>query len=154
MRCELTYGATELPTLSHPVLLSPDPLRLARFYVHALEFELVQHIVGVFAALRSGALPLQVWGRQDARPGRTSVLLEHGDASIFDLHRQLMRVAPALLDTRLPRRMPWGAWQFCLTDIDGNQLQFSQWREHDQAGAPGDRDAGLRAACPRPGRSL
>lgn len=126
MRCDLSFDGEALPTLPMPVLFTPDPLRLARFYVHALEFELVQHIVGVFAALRSGSLPLQVWGRQDARPTRTRVILEEGDASVFDVHGQLMRVAPALLDTPAPRRMPWGAWQFCLTDIDANRLVFVQ----------------------------
>lgn len=138
MRCQATFGGTELPVLPSPVLLSRDPLRLARFYVHALEFELVQHIVGVFASLRSGALPLQVWGRQDACPGRTSVLLEPGDACIFTMHRQLMRVAPALLDSRLPRRMPGGGWQFRLTDIDGNQLLFEQDRGKEQPAAPAE----------------
>jgi hypothetical protein len=136
MKCGLSFAGAELPTLPCPVLLSRDPLRLARFYIHALEFELVQHIVGVFASLRSAALPLQVWGRQDARPGRTNVILEQDDPSIFDVHRQLLRVAPALLDSRSPRRMPWGAWQFGLTDIDGNQLQFVQWRRG--AHAPAD----------------
>lgn len=129
MKCELAFAGAGLPTLPCPVLLSRDPVRLARFYIHALEFELVQHIVGVFACLRSAALPLQIWGRHDARPGRTSVILEQDDASIFDVHRQLMRVAPALLDSRSPRAMAWGAWQFGLTDIDGNQLLFVQWRD-------------------------
>lgn len=129
MKCELAFAGAGLPTLPCPVLLSRDPLRLARFYIHALEFELVQHIVGAFASLRSAALPLQVWGRRDAHPGRTTVVLEQGDASIFDVHRQLVRVAPALLDSRSPRPMAWGAWQFGLTDIDGNQLLFVQWRD-------------------------
>lgn len=136
MRCELALAGSLLPTQPVPVLLTRDPLRLARFYVHALEFELVQHIVGVFASLRSGSLPLQVWGRQDAQPTRTHVTLEEGDASIFDVHRQLQRVAPALLDTPVPRRTQWGPWQFCLTDIDGNRLLFQQWGEPGRRGHP------------------
>lgn len=129
MKCDLALAGARLPTLPVPLLLSTDPLRLARFYVHVLEFELAQHIVGVFAFLRSGTLPLQVWGSADARPGRSRILLEPGDPSIFDVHRQLARVAPALVDARAPRRHAWGAWQFCLTDIDGNRLEFLQWPE-------------------------
>lgn len=141
MKCDVALAGTALPTLPVPVLLTPDPLRLARFYVHALEFELAQHIVGVFASLRSACFPLQVWGRQDARPARTQVVLEEGDAPIFDVHRHLLRVAPALLDTPSLRRTSWGAWQFCLTDIDGNQLRFMQWTGRrdsppDGSGAP------------------
>jgi hypothetical protein len=139
MRCDLAVGATALPTMPVPVLVTADPLRLARFYVHALEFELVQHIVGVFASLRSGSLPLQLWGRKDAPPARARILLESGDPSIFDLHRRLMRVAPALVDARTPRRTVWGVWQFCLTDIDGNRLEFiewpQRWRRRGQASA-------------------
>lgn len=127
MRCDVVAAEAALPGMPVPVLLSPDPLRLARFYVHVLEFELLQHIVGVFASLRCGAFRLQIWGRQDARPACTRILLEDGDASIFDVHRHLMRTAPALVDTPSPRRMPWGAWQWRLTDIDGNQLLFIQW---------------------------
>ncbi|HEX7892205.1 MAG TPA: hypothetical protein VF522_22840 [Ramlibacter sp.] len=123
-----------------PVVLTADPLRLARFYVHALEFELAQHIVGVFASLRSASFPLQVWGRRDARPARTRIVLEEGDAPIFDIHRHLWRVAPALLDGSSPQRTCCGAWQFRLTDIDGNQLVFMQW-----AGKA------ARAAAPRAG---
>jgi hypothetical protein len=129
MRCDLAAAGGALPTLPVPVLLSPDPLRLARFYVHVLEFELVQHIVGVFASLRGGALPLQIWGRQDAKPGCTRILLETGDTSIFEVHRQLVRTAPALLDASSPQLMPWGARQLRMTDIDGNQLLFIQWPE-------------------------
>lgn len=136
MRCDIALAGTPLPTQLVPVLLSRDPLRLARFYVHALEFELVQHIVGVFACLRSAALPLQVWGRQDAQPTRAHVTLEEGDASIFDVHRQLQRVAPALLDTPTPRQVHWGPWQFCLTDIDGNRLVFQQWGERGRRAGP------------------
>lgn len=137
MRCDVALDGRALPTQPVPVLLSADPLRLARFYVHALEFELLQHIAGVFASLRSGALPLQVWGRHDAQPARTCITLEEQDASIFDVHRQLLRVAPALLDTPSPRRTAWGPWQFCLTDIDANQLLFLQWspRERRTGGA-------------------
>ena len=139
MRCDLAAAGSALPTLPVPVLLTPDPLRLARFYVDVLEFELLQHIVGVFAALRCGSLPLQVWGRQDARPACTRVLLEDGDMSIFELHRRLMRTAPALVDSHAPQSTPWGAWQFRLTDLDANQLLFMQWpREAAPTGS--DRD--------------
>lgn len=138
MRCDLGVGGTALPTLPVPVLLTPNPLRLARFYVHALEFELLQHIVGVFASLRRGSLPLQVWGREDAKPACTRVLLEDGDVSIFKIHQQLMRTAPALLDSPWPRAMPWGAWQFRLTDIDANQLLFMQWPEGARLAAGDD----------------
>ena len=129
MRCDVAAAEAALPTMGVPVLLSPDPLRLARFYVHVLEFELLQHIVGVFAALRCGSLPLQVWGRPDAKPACTRILLETGDACIFDIHRRLMRTAPALVDAPSPQRMAWGAWRLRLTDIDGNQLLFMQWPE-------------------------
>jgi len=126
MRCDVSAAGTALPALPVPVLLSPDPLRLARFYVHVLEFDLLQHIVGVFASLRCGSLPLQIWGRHDARPACTRILLETGDASIFEVHQQLMRTAPALVEPSSPRLMPWGAWQLRMTDIDGNQLLFIQ----------------------------
>lgn len=121
------FNGTALPTQSVPVLFSPDPVRLARFYAYALEFQITQHIVGVFALLRSPALPLQIWGRRDAKPTCTQVILEEGDPTIFDVHRQLARVAPALIDAQRPMRTPWGAWQFGMTDIDANQLLFMQW---------------------------
>lgn len=136
MRADVAATVAALPTFPVPVLLSPDPLRLARFYVHVLEFELVQHIAGVFAALRCGVLPLQIWGRADAKPACTRVLLESGDASIFDVHRHLARTAPALLDAPSPQRTPWGAWHLRLTDIDGNQLLFIQWPESARVEAP------------------
>lgn len=127
MRCDVSVAGSVLPPLPVPVLLTPEPSRLARFYVHALEFEMVQHIAGVFALLRSGTFSLQVWGRRNAPPSRSRVTLDEGDASIFDVHRQLVRVAPALLDAPSPQRTPWGAWRFALTDIDANRLEFTQW---------------------------
>lgn len=133
MKCDLSLGGAALPTLPLPVLVSPQPLRLVRFYVHALEFQLHQHIPGVFAALSSGLLPLQVWGRRDARRSRACVTLEPGDPSVFDLHRQLRRVGPALLDGPSPRALGPHGWQFLLTDIDGNQLVFTQWGRHGRA---------------------
>ena len=38
-----------------------------------------------------------------------------------------VELTAALVDVPSPRAMPWGAWQFCLTDIDGNRLTFTQW---------------------------
>ena len=124
----MALAGTAVPPLPFPTLFSVDPSRLARFYAHALDFQILQHIPGVCAFLRNGTLPLQVWGRQDARPSCAHVTLDApDDPSIFDIHGELMRAAPALVDVRSPRAMPWGAWQFCLTDIDGNRLTFTQW---------------------------
>lgn len=127
MRCDVALAGTALPPLPFPTLFSPDPSRLARFYAHALDFQILQHIPGVCAFLRSGTLPLQIWGRKDAQPACAHVTLEEDDASIFDIHTELLRAAPSLVDGSSPRAMPWGAWQSCLTDIDGNRLVFTQW---------------------------
>ena len=123
----MALAGTVLPPLPFPTLFSSDPSRLARFYAHVLDFQILQHIPGVCAFLRSASLPLQVWGRRDAQPGHSHVTLEASDPSIFDIHRELMRAAPSLVDERTPRVTLWGARQFCLTDIDGNRIVFTQW---------------------------
>lgn len=139
MRCETASPGLSLPALPVPLLVTREPGRLALFYAGVLGLDLVHHVPGAFAFLRGGGLALQLWGRPDAAPGCASVTLEDGDASIFEIHANLARAAPALLDGS-PRRMPWGGWQFRLSDIDGNRLVFLQWgarAQEPRRGSPG-----------------
>jgi hypothetical protein len=52
--------------------------------------------------------------------------LDEPGQCIFQLHARPARHARALLDAP-PQLRPWGAWEFRLTDIDGNRLVFVQW---------------------------
>jgi hypothetical protein len=73
--------------------------------------------------------------------------LDEPGQCIFQLHARPARHARALLDAP-PQLRPWGAWEFRLTDIDGNRLVFVQWVAGTVLGA--DVPRGLSS---RPGAS-
>lgn len=127
MRCESASGGESLPCLPTPVLFTSDLQRLSAFYEVAAGFELLQHVPGVCATLRRAGLVLQLWARAGRSPGHSWITLEAGDPSIFELHRQLAQQAQPLLDCLAPQLSTWGAWEFGLTDIEGNRLVFVQW---------------------------
>lgn len=46
---------------------------------------------------------------------------------MFEVHARLAQHARGALGEDAPRLRPWGAWEFSLTDIEGNRLIFVQW---------------------------
>lgn len=138
------------------VVRTPNLARALADYTQVLGFNCQQHIPGVVALLSHGPLSLQLWGC-GARPGRWEQpdLVEntywpghhrvnvHGIHALYaSLRRSLLRpvrtglTGPVALhadqlEQRLgmhgPRLQPWKAWEFRLTDVDGNVLHLIDW---------------------------
>lgn len=115
-----------LPAMAIPVLRTPKLARTLAHYCDALGFTLAQQVPGVLALVRHGPLCLQLWqSAQAAEPAHCRIVLDGGCADIFDCHRRLARHARQALDG-VPALRPWGAWEFRLTDGEGNRLVFAQ----------------------------
>lgn len=138
------------------VVRTPNLARALADYTQVLGFRCEQHIHGVVALLSHGPLSVQLWGC-GARPGRWEqpdgvehrtwpghhrVAVSGIHALYVSLRRSLLcpvRTGLAgpvalhadLLGQRLgahgPRLQPWKAWEFSLTDIDGNVLHLIDW---------------------------
>lgn len=116
-----------LPTLAVPVLRTARLARTLALYRDGLGFTVAQHIPGVLALLRHGAVQIQLWQHGTLpQPECCRVALDGLPVDIFACHAQLARSARPWLDVA-PRLQPWGAWEFCLLDSEGNRLIFTQW---------------------------
>ncbi|MBX3587009.1 MAG: hypothetical protein KF796_10205 [Ramlibacter sp.] len=116
-----------LPALAIPVLRTARLARTQRLYQEALGFTLAQEVPGVVALLRHGPLCLQLWQHgQLPQPDCCRIPLDGPDLDIFQCHARLAASARAWIDDA-PRLKPWGAWEFCLLDAEGNRLVFVQW---------------------------
>ena len=115
-----------LPVLAIPVLRTPDLRRTAAYYQRVFGFSLAQEIPGVLALLRHGEVQLQLWQAAMAGPQDCRIQIDGTTGSIFDCHARMARTARAWIGAA-PVLKPWGAWEFSVTDADGNRLVFVQW---------------------------
>lgn len=141
----MTTPASDLMLSTLPILQTPALDAAVRDYTGVMGFEVVQHVRGVLAVLRSGGVRLYLWqcgtdpqnGReQHFKPGRHRVAV----VCAFDAYANLMyglkkkcSVSPTDAQNHAlhrlggpPRLQPWGAWEFSLTDGDGNVLHLVQ----------------------------
>lgn len=119
--------AVLLPTLTVPVLRTADLRRLTAFYCHAMDFRLLQEVPGVLAYMAHGPVRMQLWQSAGVVRDTCRITLDGPEENVFQIYRRLSGSARALLHESAPRLKPWGAWEFALTDIDGNRLMFVQW---------------------------
>lgn len=136
-----------LPTLAIPVLRTPRLARTVAHYRDALGFTVAQEVHGVVALLRHGPLCLQLWQHGDLpQPECCRIALDGASLDIFQCHARLAQYARPWMDVA-PRLKPWGAWEFCLLDAEGNRLIFVQWAlaqampDFDAPSATGSREA-------------
>lgn len=131
---------------------TPDLARAVADYTQVLGFACPQQIPGVWALLELGPLRLQLWacgarpgrweratpGERGFLPARHRLTVEHIHALHAHLRRAVQRPcrsgiagceAPhaGRLPTAGPQLQPWGAWEFELTDVDGNVLHLIDW---------------------------
>ena len=117
--------ATDLAAEKVPSLRTPQLLQAIDFWQYVMGFELKHHIPGVLAILVKSATQLQVG--QVARDGvfkagshRVAV------QDVFAMHRAMARFGRGSLSGE-PQLQCWGAWEFSVTDVDGNRLRLAQW---------------------------
>ena len=117
--------ATDLAAEQVPNLRTPQLAQAIVFWQDVAGFALKQHIPGVVAILVQGALQLQLW--QVAR-GSIFKAGSHRVAvqDAFATHRAMARLGRSSLSGE-PQMQCWGAWEFSVTDLDGNRLHLAQW---------------------------
>ena len=136
-------------------LRTPDLRRAVADYTQVFGFECRQHIDGVCALVAHGPLRVQLWacgaalgrwerptpGDRGFVPGhhrlempRIHVLHASLRASVQRPGRNGAAREPAPHAQRFqsdqPQWQPWGAWEFVLTDIDGNTLHLFDRMAH------------------------
>ena len=117
--------ATDLAAEQVPNLRTPQLAQAIVFWQDVAGFALKQHIPGVLAILAQGATKLQLW--QVAR-GSIFKAGSHRVAvkDAFATHRAMARLGRISLSGE-PQMQCWGAWEFSVTDADGNRLHLAQW---------------------------
>jgi hypothetical protein len=119
---------TELvPAMSVPVICTPNLSHLLAHYRDELGFRVIQEVRGVLAFIQHGPVRLQLWQRAGKLPADCRIQLDGHEASAFQVHAMLARHARGALNEEAPGLRPWGAWEFSLTDAEGNRLLFVQW---------------------------
>lgn len=119
---------TELvPAMTVPAVCTPDLTRLLAYYRDRLGFQVIQEVRGVLALIQHGPVRLQLWQRAGEFQGDCRIRLDGHQANVFQVHARLAQNARSALGEKAPRLRPWGAWEFNLTDIEGNRLIFVQW---------------------------
>ena len=117
--------ANDLAAEQVPNLRTPQLAQAIVFWQDVAGFALKQHIPGVVAILVQGTTQLQLW--QMAReatfkPKYHRVAVE----DVFAMHRAMARLGRSSLSGE-PQMQCWGAWEFSVTDLDGNRLHLAQW---------------------------
>jgi len=135
---------------------TPCLARAVADYTQVLGFECLQQVPGVCARLVHGPLCVQLWacGAAPGRWERVSAQLKPFEpgrhrVEIVGIHRLHERLRRALLapgrtslagrtalyghrlDAATPQWQPWGAWEACVEDVDGNVLHLidrAAWR--------------------------
>lgn len=119
---------TELvPAMTVPAVCTPNLAQLLAYYRDQLGFQVIQEVRGVLAFIQHGPVRLQLWQRAGKFQGDCRIRLDGQDANVFQVHARLAQHARSALGEEAPRLRPWGAWEFSLTDIEGNRLIFVQW---------------------------
>ena len=117
--------ATDLAAEQVPNLRTPQLAHAIEFWQDVAGFQLKRHIPGVVAILAQGATQLQLW-----RVARGSIFKagSHRVAvqDAFATHRAMARLGRSSLSGE-PQMQCWGAWEFSVTDLDGNRLHLAQW---------------------------
>jgi hypothetical protein len=81
----------------------------------------------VVGFVQHGPVRLQLWQRAGNFQADCRIRLDGQNANVFQVHASLARHARNVLGEEAPRLRPWGAWEFSLTDAEGNRLIFVQW---------------------------
>ena len=117
--------ATDLAAEQVPNLRTPQLAHAIEFWQDIAGFQLKRHIPGVVAIFVQGATQLQLW--QVAR-GSIFKVGSHRVAvqDVFVTHRAMARLGRSSLSGE-PQMQCWGAWEFSVTDADGNRLHLAQW---------------------------
>lgn len=119
---------TELvPAMAVPAVGTPNLAQLLAYYRDQLGFQLIQEVRGVVALIQHGPVRLQLWQRAGKLGGDCRIRLDGHDANVFQVHASLAQHARSTLGEVVPMLRPWGAWEFSLTDAEGNRLIFVQW---------------------------
>lgn len=116
-----------VPQLPVPVLRTTSVVRTSAWYREVLGLRMAQRVPHVFALLRLGAAQFQLWQVPEVEAAQTCcIVLDGRRTSLFECHAQLARAARGWISAA-PALQPWGAWEFGVTDCDGNRLRFMQW---------------------------
>lgn len=119
---------TELvPAMTVPAVCTPNLAQLLAYYRDQLGFQVAQEVRGVLAFLRHGPVRLQLWQRTGQSLRDCRIQLDGQGCNVFQVHARLAQHARSALGEDAPKLRPWGAWEFSLTDIEGNRLIFVQW---------------------------
>lgn len=119
---------TELvPAMAVPAVCTPHLSSLLAHYRDELGFEVIQQVPGVLALVQHGPVRLQLWQRAGRFQRDCRIRLDGQDANVFQVHARLAQHARGALGEEAPSLRPWGAWEFSLTDAEGNRLIFVQW---------------------------
>lgn len=123
-------------------LQTPHLARAVADYTRVLGFSCHQHIPGLLAWLSHGPLHLQLWacaaGGAVWTPAQHTVVVGDGQALYDSLYLAVNRRARTglagvnhphahRLSAGGPRPQAWGAREFTLTDVDGQQLHCIEW---------------------------
>ncbi|MBE7367131.1 VOC family protein [Ramlibacter pallidus] len=114
------------PQLPVPVLETADLAASVAWYAGVLGFVVEQRVPGVVAVLRiAGGARLQLWQVPEAEPQDCCIVVE-APTCIFHCHARIASAARTWVSPT-PALRAWGAWEFCVPDLHGNQLRFIQW---------------------------
>lgn len=115
-----------VPAMAVPAVCTPNLARLLAWY-RELGFRVSQEVRGVLAFIEQGPVRLQLWQRAGQLQRECFIRIDGRGASVFDIHAALAQRDRRALGEGAPRLRAWGAWEFSLTDIEGNRLVFVQW---------------------------
>lgn len=120
----------QVPAMAVPALCTANLERLLAWY-RELGFRVIQEVRGVLAFIGHGPVRLQLWQRAGPPRHECFIRLDGPGANVFDVHAALAQHARRALGEAAPRLRAWGAWEFSLTDIEGNRVVFVQWANSD-----------------------
>jgi catechol 2,3-dioxygenase-like lactoylglutathione lyase family enzyme len=123
----VTRQHASAPQLPVPVLRTTNLARTSAWYREVLGLRMVQRVPHVCALLRLGAAEFHLWQVPEVEAAQTCcIVLDGRRTSVFECHAQLARTARGWI-AAAPALQPWGAWEFSVTDCDGNRLRWMQW---------------------------
>lgn len=138
-----------IPTMAIPAVCTSNLRGLLPYYRDSCGFDVKQEVPGVLAVLQRGLVRLQLWQQPAAVPRDLRITLQGSLAEFFKLHAGLARhCRPEEAET--PRLQPWAAWEFSLTDAEGNRLTFVRWHVNDESGQRQNEHGSGRGRQPAP----
>lgn len=139
-----------IPAMAVPALCTLNLQRLIVYYRDVLGFDLKQAVPAVLAVVQRGPLRLQLWQRPDAIASDIRIALQGSLTEFFELHAALARHATRANEMEPPSLRPWAAWEFGLTDAEGNRLTLTHWVVHGNVRQLQDPHGGGRGRHPAP----